>query len=1000
MHLPFTPNHVQLISACYPPSASLTTNGAAPNSQELSKLTYYAANKSGKLNKLGTEMEKRIKAEARKAQAGNVRSRASLLISLQILRSLATECRRDISLLTAPILSSAAITLRSMSSDLEVSAKAATLFTTWTTYTDGRLVGVDQGATADYQAILEMFSQMSMVEAKGTDHEFRNRTRLVGLAALTGAVTSEALYSSTNFWQQVPVIVSALLFNICDVELGVLEAESSRVKIESSSPYLTEFRARPSNERRAASIHIHKDGERGPSTSDLVDACLRALHSLFAQSNGSHIIHVIQAVLDSLDARQGWNKKQHCCWLATKSTEWSSYQCRYAVPTKLVERLVEDQDALSPTSFHASLTAMVTAVFTSSIHLVNLSTSDTISNLLTLVLRRVAASPDDALLAPLAECIASLGTHIYYSDQIQDLSHEIICRLLSVDANGVPGREGDKSREARIAAMRYLLSGLVGLMLAPRKHEFLLGDDTSKSSRPVNGFPNGDTAAEKAARISKRAKVTPETWQDTLHLLCDEEYAVRADYAHALAFFLRSEMAEREETMEADGTHKLEPLAEAAGRHGKDFVGTVGDESSRLLHAMHVYIFALATATTFRPSSAPTLPQGSPSLSTDVSPTPGAIVNIIPATPVDTPPAQTDRDSPLGRPSMSVSVNLRARRQSAAKKMLLHLSTQWSSAQVPVASASDYRDLLELLTVLHERIPLRGLVLGVPVLIALDSYTRGVDDVKVLNGHVLALRETLARTWLVIGRVWECDELVGMAEKALLSFPDSTHLPEAATGDATKGAFLTSGGINPIAKTDAAWDGVDPSAALNALLSRREVFEAAGFHHDTLEEHLRMSWSPQSAWQNSMEPPPGLDPLRGDSASGRMRLSPALMLSENMSLQSLARSARGVGVSDLREALEGRSSMSNPNLAVKAPSISTLDHGPGDVAHRLRPTRSRPEKGKLSDPREVKEMLNKLRIGKSSLGSSAMLKASFPSLQKPQGQAGHRAPAIVPPYKS
>lgn len=52
-------------------------------------------------------------------------------------------------------------------------------------------------------------------------------TRLVGLAALTGAVTSEGLYSSTTFRHQVSHIVSALLFNIQDVDLSVLENEFS-----------------------------------------------------------------------------------------------------------------------------------------------------------------------------------------------------------------------------------------------------------------------------------------------------------------------------------------------------------------------------------------------------------------------------------------------------------------------------------------------------------------------------------------------------------------------------------------------------------------------------------------------------------------------------------------------------------------------------------------------------------------------------------------------------
>lgn len=78
MRLLFSPNHVQLIAACYPPSASLLTSGPHyhPNAQELSRLTYYAANKPGKIQKLSGELQKRIKLEARKALPNNLRSRA------------------------------------------------------------------------------------------------------------------------------------------------------------------------------------------------------------------------------------------------------------------------------------------------------------------------------------------------------------------------------------------------------------------------------------------------------------------------------------------------------------------------------------------------------------------------------------------------------------------------------------------------------------------------------------------------------------------------------------------------------------------------------------------------------------------------------------------------------------------------------------------------------------------------------------------------------------
>ena len=105
---------------------------------------------------------------------------------------------------------------------------------------------------------------------------------------------------------------------------------------------------------------------------------------------------------------------------------------------------------------------------------------------------------------------------------------------------------------------------------------------------------------------------------------------------------------------------------------------------------------------------------------------------------------------------------------------------------------------------------------------------------------------------------------------------------------------------------------------------------------------------------------------------------------ENISMQSLTRSTRGLGVTDLREALEGRSSMSNPAL-VRPPSISTLDHTSsvaGDGGLRLTQTRSRTRGKKRSTPNggaDVRDVLTRLGIGKQN---SNLLKATFPVLQK------------------
>ena len=107
------------------------------------------------------------------------------------------------------------------------------------------------------------------------------------------------------------------------------------------------------------------------------------------------------------------------------------------------------------------------------------------------------------------------------------------------------------------------------------------------------------------------------------------------------------------------------------------------------------------------------------------------------------------------------------------------------------------------------------------------------------------------------------------------------------------------------------------------------------------------------------------------------------MQMNNMSLQSLTRSTRGLGVTDLREALEGRSSMSNSALA--PPSISTFDHTSslmnGENGHRPQSrSRSRPKKRLVpSAAGEVQDVLSKLGIGKPN---GNLLKASFSARQK------------------
>ncbi|KAJ7228514.1 hypothetical protein GGX14DRAFT_413541 [Mycena pura] len=974
MNFLFTPNHVQLLNSCYPPASTLLTAGPdySPNSQELSRLTYYASNHPGKLTKLGSELEKRVKAECKKAQSGNIRTRASLLITLAIFRGLATECRRDTALISPSLIAAVGATLAAVPKDLEVVARAASVFTAWTTYTDGHLIGADSNMTRDYVSVLKRFAALGCSEA--ADHEVRNRTRLIGFAALTGALSSEALYNdSVQFKAQVSVIMRPIIVTVFQTEIGALSHQAEVVKDAPISPYLAEFRTRPAIERRAASIHVHVDGEAGPSMLEVSSAALRALFSLLEHANAGQLGHIMRASLDTLDEKsepKKWFQVEHCCWFAQKTAEWAQYQYRYAIPTWLVERLVENQEVATTATMHTTLAAMVTSVFNSSTPFVNLSTSDTVSNLTNLLLRRTSISPDDDLLPALVECIASLGRHVYYSDQVQDLAGEIINRLVAVEVQGVLNR----GKQNRSQAIRCLLAGLLGLIRASEKTEAAKEKDLDhppkrnrsssfKVASPTSQSPNSEMAAHAASR---RTRVPPDIWQDTLSLLCDTDYAVRADYALGLVFYLENEIPTVGDSTDGDGVKRVRQVAESP----LHVLLQSGDLGTKFLNAIHAYVYALATSKALGIGSGAS---SSPADSITNGPT------------ITEPEGVTDESEGHAQPQGSGRRSIgsqapRARKVSVMQRLLDRSPSRFSGDNS--ASLSDYAHIVVILASIHQQFPIRGLITGIPMLLALDkSATASDTDDPGAMSRKNAIRTLVARVWLTIGSIWDCTDVVSIANKALASIPPGGDLP--AVPELEFGMHPPYEPIPvPTEGETTQWEGVHSEAALLALASCSAVHVATGLDTQTVLSCFSVEWTAELALRDSVARTHTFEAtIRGDGVSPLLKISPALMHIDNVSLQSLARSTRGIGVTDLREALEGRSSMSNPAL-VKPPSLSTLDHASSIAVDRLVRPRSRQRsnrRGPPSGPGEVRDVLNRLGIGKTN---GSMLKSSFPPVPK------------------
>lgn len=540
---------------------------------------------------------------------------------------------------------------------------------------------------------------------------------------------------------------------------------TSAIKDNTPSVYMEEFRARPPDQRRAASIHVHVDGQSGPSSADVLSASLRAFSLLLQHSNAAQIGLIMQAAFETMDDQQLWDRVDQCRWVARKVCEWTQYQYRYAVPSRLVERLLETQDTPVSTHQQRTLTKMLTTVFTSPIPLVNLSTSDIVSNLVTLVLRRVSVNADNDLLPLLVESIGSLGTHVYYADQIQDLASELISRLVTVEVYGSPFLGRDDYNKRRSQAIRCLLAGLSGLLLAA---DAARKDDRDRSIRsPEPSLVLSSGTSSPGSLVPQRRRVSGEIWYETLNLLCDGDYTVRSDYAHTLVTYLRKELAKRG----SSGSFKrLRPTTEESSPVEINNISLLlfGDPGTRSLHATHAYLFTLATSSSLGPV-ADLSPSPAYSLNGDL-----ASIGVSSTTPstdlsahgTEMAEMQLSRASSSRRSAGTIT---RSRKASNTQRLLECTPQKVSSASL--ASLSDHALILHVLTAIHEEVPIRGLLTGIPMLLSLDAASEIEDDSDLsVRQRARALKEVITRVWLVIGQVWECAELIKLAERVRAAY--------------------------------------------------------------------------------------------------------------------------------------------------------------------------------------------------------------------------------------
>lgn len=362
--------------------------------------------------------------------------------------------------------------------------------------------------------------------------------------------------------------------------------------------------------------------------------------------------------------------------------------------------------------------------------------------------------------------------------------------------------------QSRQESMRCLVACLAGLIKAAARHSSSRAQspappgrlDDSNIAVTNNSAVDSRISQERVASVGsvgggRRNLISPETWQETLAIMCESDYGLRADYARALALFITSELPAE---VVSDSTTGSKLKAEYS----------TSDETVRLLNALTATVFTLAVAPALGLNATSSLSASSSDEPSDMSnesssyapsssvsdsnrddaSTTTVQLNIIDVTPVQSPITETSGAASymVGQKASIASSSHRGTHRSRAASLALSLIDTSTTSGSPSrlqslppsapsslsspACPSDYSAIVAVISSAIQRTPGKAIIATVPMLLALDKVASAKLDDKDVTDSTLcerrrAIRETVAQIWAVIASVVDSPDLLALAEK-------------------------------------------------------------------------------------------------------------------------------------------------------------------------------------------------------------------------------------------
>ncbi|KAJ1958949.1 plasma membrane localization protein [Dipsacomyces acuminosporus] len=274
--------HATLVEKCFPVEKS---GEAAPNSNELSYLVYYAQSKPAKLTKVGAYLSKRINKDIQR------RRRADVVVGLNIYDALLSACGRDLNFFAKDVLGTLDAALATGSS--EFSWAAARTFALYCRCHTGSTLAIDKDLRLVYSRLIKVFVTCAQTRLDGTADS--TRKVVVGMRAINAVVKSQATYA-TDCYYELPRVVKAILNRIATAP-KLLPDDDDGVEQQIES--------------------IRQSADTLPSEELLGQWAWHCLRILVRKSHGQHSHVIVAEIFKYLDGNLQWQPIALCVHVVT-----------------------------------------------------------------------------------------------------------------------------------------------------------------------------------------------------------------------------------------------------------------------------------------------------------------------------------------------------------------------------------------------------------------------------------------------------------------------------------------------------------------------------------------------------------------------------------------------------------------------------------------------------------------------------------------------------------